>query len=142
MRVIDDNASLFSNEVLWNVGRRPSPLSVILLMYIKKYLKTFLAVLCQGNEGDSPWFRVASHPTLPFSSLIYRIHNKKQLCWKSYLIKSLFHKFKYYVTCIRVWNWHLSLKYMYRYVAHYLMYNCYQVMPRCRQRLPWNPVHS
>ena len=39
-----------------------------------------------GNEGEYPWFRVASHPTLslPFSSLIYNIHNKKQLCWESY----------------------------------------------------------
>ena len=28
--------------------------------------------------------------SLPFSSMIYCIINKKQLCWKSYLIDSLF----------------------------------------------------
>ena len=39
------------------------------------------------------------------------------------------------VSCIEVWNWNLSLKYMHRYAAHHFMYNCKQVMLRCRQRL-------
>ena len=53
---------------------------------------------CQGIRGESPWFRVASHPTpsLSFSTLIYSIYNKKQLCWKLHLIESLFYKFHYY----------------------------------------------
>ena len=38
-----------------------------------------------GNEGESPWFRVASHPTpsLPFSFLIYSTKNNSN-CAKNY----------------------------------------------------------
>ena len=45
-------------------------------------------------------FRVTSNPTLPFSFLIYSIHNKKQSCGKLYLFETLSYKFWYlYFMC-------------------------------------------
>ena len=46
-------------------------------------------------DRDPPWFRITSHHILffIFSSLIYSIQNKKQLCWKSYLIEHCFINF-------------------------------------------------